>query len=187
MDREMTYSRPDGTYVKPSPRSLTGTLSRQLGRSKWLKEHFLASTTSKPQTTAGGQIWLANFRDRLNKNWVDSPAEGLFDLAVGYPLEELRRKSKFDYLRLLSKSGQEEDDYRKRAHFYLLLVQHFMGVPWSRELKAIYSTEKVKWRKVRTDKGDKLTGAALVEFKMRLEGHSLMVPALTTTPVEDDD
>lgn len=152
---------------------------KKLNRSNWLRNNIYKYFPS-------GQPELLHHQAADKKY---NPAEILYNV-VNYLVVYSNPRSHTDFkFKFLVTAPGDSDAllWRRKALLYLALVQHFMGREWAQKLKVHYKTYNVKYRKPRSDRGDKLTGDKLTEFKMKLEGHSLLVKPLGEQVLKQGD
>jgi hypothetical protein len=186
--------------VTRGPIGTVNAIERQLKASRWFKKHFIE--------TIPGQHTLENALHYLTQQkTMRGPISSWFHIASNWPLDKLTLpiktpgvaktkkgqvkakppwSSKYLYLKIQPQHKGTETEWRQRAQFFLILVQHFLGRTEAKKLLIHFKKHRVKYRKIRIDKGLSLSGADKVEFQMRLGGHQLLIGGLSSeTPAAD--
>jgi hypothetical protein len=165
-----------------SRRGVSKKVQRQLAASRWFKKHFV-------NLLREGQQELESLNYNLESEFPSNLPLAWFFVADRWPLRNnqlagpsiLKSKklsSRYFYLYYPEQDQATEVEHRMRANLYLVLIQHFLGREEAKRLLKHYKEHAVKYRKIRGDKGQKLAGEELLEFKMRLGGHSLLIGRL---------
>lgn len=135
-------------------------------------DRFISAALNKNSNLI--QVWFS-----LAKTW---PLKDMTIIKIGGHSKGHPTSNRYRYLNYHGINLHDEETiYRQRAQFFLILVQHFLGRAEAKKLLSYYQEHQVKYRKIRTDTGIKLQGEDLIEFRMRLGGHSLLIP-----PIKDE-